>query len=150
MEEFNYYTQANGISLQNKENEEERSIDENEICQMCGDFSHPQVMLICDWCNEGWHMHYLNPKLTEVPEGNWYCPFCIETAENLVLRLEYIKKETERLDKEKQERDEVEERLFVLREKSYNKYQLEKNSHEEYVSFLREKLQIKKDKIKTE
>ena len=36
-------------------------------------------LLLCDWpnCNNAVHLACLNPPLTEVPEGDWYCPSCV-------------------------------------------------------------------------
>uniref|UniRef100_A0A1B6E1Q4 PHD and RING finger domain-containing protein 1 n=1 Tax=Clastoptera arizonana TaxID=38151 RepID=A0A1B6E1Q4_9HEMI len=45
-------------------------------CQMCGLGDREDIMLLCDRCDLGYHMDCLNPPLTEVPEGNWYCPYC--------------------------------------------------------------------------
>ena len=37
-------------------------------------------MLLCDWphCNNAVHLACLKPPLTEVPEGDWYCPSCAD------------------------------------------------------------------------
>jgi hypothetical protein len=45
-------------------------------CQGCGSLEDDGVMLTCDDCNEGWHMHCLPSKMRSVPDSNWYCPFC--------------------------------------------------------------------------
>ncbi|XP_075223802.1 ATP-dependent chromatin assembly factor large subunit isoform X2 [Lycorma delicatula] len=44
----------------------------------CGLCKHrdPDKMLLCDSCNRGYHMYCLKPKLTKVPEGDWFCPKC--------------------------------------------------------------------------
>lgn len=33
-------------------------------------------MLLCDGCDDGWHMYCLPIKLTEVPEDDWFCMDC--------------------------------------------------------------------------
>ena len=33
-------------------------------------------MLLCDGCDEGYHMLCLEPPLGTVPEGEWYCDTC--------------------------------------------------------------------------
>jgi hypothetical protein len=33
-------------------------------------------MLLCDTCDSGWHMQCLSIPLTQVPDGDWYCPDC--------------------------------------------------------------------------
>ncbi|XP_057338787.1 bromodomain adjacent to zinc finger domain protein 1A isoform X4 [Microplitis mediator] len=43
------------------------------ICRKCRDAEH---MLLCDGCNKGHHLYCLKPKLTSVPEGDWFCTTC--------------------------------------------------------------------------
>ncbi|KAI1797303.1 hypothetical protein LXA43DRAFT_1089180 [Ganoderma leucocontextum] len=33
-------------------------------------------MLMCDFCDRGWHMSCFNPPFREPPEGRWLCPCC--------------------------------------------------------------------------
>lgn len=35
-----------------------------------------EVLLLCDVCNGGYHIHCLAPPLTSVPEGDWTCARC--------------------------------------------------------------------------
>lgn len=53
-----------------------RRDDETEICQVCGDWQDAAKMLLCDGCDEGYHIYCLNPPLAEIPEGDWFCPYC--------------------------------------------------------------------------
>ena len=32
--------------------------------------------MICDCCDRAFHLGCLTPKITEVPEGKWYCSDC--------------------------------------------------------------------------
>jgi hypothetical protein len=34
-------------------------------------------MLLCDFCERGYHMTCLDPPLTKVPKGDWACPSCV-------------------------------------------------------------------------
>lgn len=43
------------------------------ICRRKND---PEQTLLCDECNKGWHMRCLKPKLTQIPQGDWFCPRC--------------------------------------------------------------------------
>ncbi|XP_011303501.1 bromodomain adjacent to zinc finger domain protein 1A isoform X2 [Fopius arisanus] len=43
------------------------------ICRKCKDAEH---MLLCDGCNKGQHLYCLKPKLTSVPDGDWFCGTC--------------------------------------------------------------------------
>lgn len=38
-------------------------------------------MLLCDCCQQGWHMQCLQDPLDVVPEGDWYCVRCTAAAE---------------------------------------------------------------------
>ena len=33
-------------------------------------------MLLCDDCNQAFHMFCLRPALLDVPTGDWHCPAC--------------------------------------------------------------------------
>ncbi|XP_036446967.1 bromodomain adjacent to zinc finger domain protein 2A isoform X3 [Colossoma macropomum] len=46
-------------------------------CQMCRKGDNDECLLLCDGCDRGWHMFCLRPKVTEVPDGDWFCPTCI-------------------------------------------------------------------------
>lgn len=44
---------------------------------MCGlDASVDNTILVCDRCDEEFHMLCLNPPVTVIPEGDWFCPAC--------------------------------------------------------------------------
>ena len=50
--------------------------DANLPCQVCGFPDDEARMLLCDRCDQGWHMQCLDPPLTKVPTGRWTCPNC--------------------------------------------------------------------------
>lgn len=61
------------------ENEEEESEVEEEKdfnCQKCGQADHPEWILLCDRCDNGWHANCVRPALMVIPEGDWFCPPC--------------------------------------------------------------------------
>ena len=35
-------------------------------------------------CDEGYHMHCLNPPLTQIPDSSWFCPNCGISQESIV------------------------------------------------------------------
>ncbi|XP_060524029.1 remodeling and spacing factor 1-like [Cylas formicarius] len=45
-------------------------------CQKCGKSDHPEWILLCDKCDNGWHCSCLRPPLLVIPEGEWFCPPC--------------------------------------------------------------------------
>ncbi|XP_034663330.1 serine/arginine repetitive matrix protein 2 isoform X1 [Drosophila subobscura] len=48
-------------------------------CEICNSPEREDVMLLCDSCNQGYHMDCLDPPLHEIPEGSWYCDECIDS-----------------------------------------------------------------------
>lgn len=48
----------------------------NTKCKVCRRKTDPDKMLICDNCDNGYHMYCLKPKLKTIPEGDWFCPEC--------------------------------------------------------------------------
>ena len=47
-------------------------------CPICGEIGDMTKLLLCDGegCDSEYHMTCLNPKLKEVPDGEWLCPNC--------------------------------------------------------------------------
>ncbi|CAF1502373.1 unnamed protein product [Adineta steineri] len=45
-------------------------------CYICSKSDRPEVLLLCDDCNDAYHLECLYPVLLSVPEGDWYCPLC--------------------------------------------------------------------------
>ncbi|CAH1991650.1 unnamed protein product [Acanthoscelides obtectus] len=54
----------------------ENIIDDPTFCEICGSRDNEDRMLLCDGCDQGFHMYCLDPPLDNVPEGAWYCPGC--------------------------------------------------------------------------
>lgn len=50
--------------------------DVDQACQVCHKVTRGAHMLLCDKCNEGWHMKCLDPPLHRRPTGDWFCPRC--------------------------------------------------------------------------
>ncbi|XP_011504355.1 PREDICTED: bromodomain adjacent to zinc finger domain protein 1A isoform X2 [Ceratosolen solmsi marchali] len=48
----------------------------NAQCRICRKRRDAENMLLCDGCNKGHHIYCLKPKLTAVPEGDWFCYVC--------------------------------------------------------------------------
>ena len=42
--------------------------------KVCGCRNHSRRMVLCDKCNEGYHIWCMEPPLMRVPEDSWTCP----------------------------------------------------------------------------
>jgi hypothetical protein len=51
--------------------------DSQLSCSSCLFPDDQASMLLCDFCERGYHMTCLNPPITEVPKGEWACPACV-------------------------------------------------------------------------
>lgn len=47
-------------------------------CEICASNyeNDDDTLILCDFCNLGFHIDCLTPKLDSVPLGDWYCPNC--------------------------------------------------------------------------
>ncbi|XP_037542866.1 bromodomain adjacent to zinc finger domain protein 2B [Nematolebias whitei] len=48
-----------------------------EHCQLCQKGDNEELLLLCNGCDKGCHTYCHNPKITTVPEGDWFCSFCV-------------------------------------------------------------------------
>lgn len=64
---------------------EEDSPEENEPCIVCDTMEETSPLLICDGCES--YCHVFCAGLEEVPEGDWFCPRCMETPHPNRLRM---------------------------------------------------------------
>ncbi|KAI8535840.1 hypothetical protein RHMOL_Rhmol10G0205900 [Rhododendron molle] len=46
------------------------------VCSKCGSGEDSDEILLCDRCDDGYHMLCLRPIVVRVPIGSWYCPSC--------------------------------------------------------------------------
>ncbi|KUF94050.1 hypothetical protein AM588_10004385 [Phytophthora nicotianae] len=45
-------------------------------CCVCRNNNHSEELLLCDRCDGEVHMHCATPKITDLPEGEWFCGYC--------------------------------------------------------------------------
>lgn len=64
--------------LECESEEYEKTPYDNMVCKVCKKGDADAEMLLCDGCDEGFHMYCLCPILIKVPKGKWFCPFCSE------------------------------------------------------------------------
>lgn len=50
---------------------------ENFMCVQCERNNNEQQVLVCDACDDAYHMYCLVPPLTDMPKGDWRCPKCV-------------------------------------------------------------------------
>merc|ERR1712130_669943 len=48
----------------------------NTKCKVCRRKTDSDNMLLCDGCDNAYHIYCLKPKLKSIPEGDWFCPEC--------------------------------------------------------------------------
>nr|XP_033802053.1 bromodomain adjacent to zinc finger domain protein 2B isoform X3 [Geotrypetes seraphini] len=56
-------------------------------CQICRKGDNEELLLLCDGCDKGCHTYCHRPKITIIPEGDWFCPACIAKASGQTLKL---------------------------------------------------------------
>uniref|UniRef100_A0A7N8WQ03 Bromodomain adjacent to zinc finger domain 2B n=1 Tax=Mastacembelus armatus TaxID=205130 RepID=A0A7N8WQ03_9TELE len=46
-------------------------------CQLCQKGDNEELLLLCDGCDKGCHTYCHKPKITTVPDGDWFCSTCV-------------------------------------------------------------------------
>ncbi|KAG8585679.1 hypothetical protein GDO81_005109 [Engystomops pustulosus] len=46
-------------------------------CIYCRKGDNDECLLLCDSCDRGCHTYCHRPHMSEIPEGDWFCPTCI-------------------------------------------------------------------------
>ena len=69
---------------ENHQEEDEFNDEENidEGCYICGKNTDQTNLLVCERCN-GKCCHYYCINLNKIPEGKWYCTYCIEEIKEI-------------------------------------------------------------------
>lgn len=83
-------------------------------CQVCRKGDNDEYLLLCDGCDRGCHMYCLRPKVTQVPEGDWFCPTCIAKGDD-ESQLAQRSKHRTRVKKRRYEDDSSEEEAMPRR-----------------------------------
>ncbi|XP_039539230.1 bromodomain adjacent to zinc finger domain protein 2B isoform X2 [Pimephales promelas] len=55
-------------------------------CQICHKGDNEELLLLCDGCEKGCHTYCHKPKITTIPDGDWFCPACISQASSQSLK----------------------------------------------------------------
>ncbi len=76
--------ESDGVALRNE------NPDGTGSCVVCNTSAKASTIILCDRCNNEYHLKCLNPPLMEVPKEDWFCPTCRKDAP---LTIEQSKKE---------------------------------------------------------
>ncbi|KYQ46504.1 E3 ubiquitin-protein ligase UHRF1 [Trachymyrmex zeteki] len=75
-------------------------------CKICAGKEEENTLLICDECDDMFHMKCLNPPLLELPEeAYWYCPECKNDENEIVKAGDTLKKTKKQLVRPENERN---------------------------------------------
>lgn len=61
------------------EESESEDTEDDFACKKCNTSDHPEWILLCDKCDDGWHTSCLRPAIMVIPEGDWYGLFLTQT-----------------------------------------------------------------------
>lgn len=54
------------------------------MCLVCGSGTAEERLLLCDGCDDSYHIFCLIPPLHDVPKGDWRCPKCLAQVSNML------------------------------------------------------------------
>ncbi|XP_004703858.1 bromodomain adjacent to zinc finger domain protein 2B isoform X8 [Echinops telfairi] len=59
-------------------------------CQVCRKGDNEELLLLCDGCDKGCHTYCHRPRITTIPDGDWFCPACIAKASGQTLKIKKL------------------------------------------------------------
>ncbi|VDD90657.1 unnamed protein product [Enterobius vermicularis] len=74
--EMEDYEQEEDDDSEEEIKKERKQATVETLCKNCQKSSNPEVLLLCDMCDDAWHTWCLHPMLWYVPNGDWFCPRC--------------------------------------------------------------------------
>ncbi|KAL4434986.1 hypothetical protein ABPG74_017742 [Tetrahymena malaccensis] len=113
---------------------------DNLPCSICDGNTEDDddKLLLCDRCNNGFHIFCLKPPLTEIPEEQWFCADCINQMNNVNHEKIALEKK-ERLKKKKSKNitlESNEEEIFKYSEQYEQFYSFMKNIENQAIEEL--------------
>ncbi|GAX76010.1 hypothetical protein CEUSTIGMA_g3453.t1 [Chlamydomonas eustigma] len=63
----------------------DEDVMDNVCCLACGEGEPEESILLCDGCDDAYHMQCLRPAIKTVPEGSWFCHKCEEEIQHCVM-----------------------------------------------------------------
>ncbi|KFV92537.1 Bromodomain adjacent to zinc finger domain protein 2B, partial [Eurypyga helias] len=73
-------------------------------CQICRKGDNEELLLLCDGCDKGCHTYCHRPKITTIPDGDWFCPACIAKASGQTLKIKKLKIKRKKSHEQKRSR----------------------------------------------
>ncbi|XP_067580848.1 lysine-specific demethylase 5D-like isoform X3 [Pseudorca crassidens] len=65
------------MTMQLRKNQSNTQFIDSYVCRMCSRGDEDDKLLLCDVCDDNYHIFCLLPPLPEIPRGVWRCPKCI-------------------------------------------------------------------------
>lgn len=89
------------------------------LCNVCSTSERPEVLLLCDSCDDAYHLECLRPVLLSVPDGDWFCPLCEhrQLANCLMEKFQELIIYSQRMEMKKNTKRSVQRKI---REKKYS------------------------------
>ncbi|XP_029922334.1 remodeling and spacing factor 1 isoform X2 [Myripristis murdjan] len=90
-----------------EESSQSEEVPNEDACTHCGLPNHPELILLCDSCDSGYHTACLRPPLMLIPDGEWFCPPCqhkllCERLEEQLQNLDSALKKKERAERRRE------------------------------------------------
>ncbi|VDD80535.1 unnamed protein product [Mesocestoides corti] len=57
-------------------------VEDTTACEICHSQEDEAYLLLCDSCDKGYHTYCLPNPLSEIPDGDWFCPVCESELEH--------------------------------------------------------------------
>ncbi|XP_039554578.1 bromodomain adjacent to zinc finger domain protein 2B isoform X15 [Passer montanus] len=73
-------------------------------CQICRKGDNEELLLLCDGCDKGCHTYCHRPKISTIPDGDWFCPACIAKASGQTLKIKKLQMKGKKSNEQKRSR----------------------------------------------
>ncbi|CAM8963287.1 unnamed protein product [Rhodiola kirilowii] len=85
-----------GLQMQvhiRKDNVEETPRDTgcSRSCEICGRSESSVNLLICDSCDNAYHARCCRPRVTDIPDEEWFCNSCMKKKQRLLKEMKLLK-----------------------------------------------------------
>jgi hypothetical protein len=67
------------------DNKPKEANPEEKFCLQCQRSDDDYALLVCGGCSKCFHTFCLVPRVTKIPEGDWFCYDCVANGRNVVL-----------------------------------------------------------------